>query len=195
MNLSIIFPLVLPQVLSNVQVLSIGSSAGALATHRSDTWEYILSNQAFTRFLRSPLLTTLVLSKVVFPGLLSECPYVENLSVSGPIDFGFETLCPTTIDKPQINSLSCGASLKTVQHLFPLFCTGRQSGEEVSWFSPVVDISALRQLVLFPEHGHSSDVTENFINYVADTLEDLNCGCVLLRLSFILLVHCVVELT
>jgi hypothetical protein len=30
---------------------------------------------------------------------------------------------------------------------------------------------------------------------VADTLEDLDCGCIILRLSFILLVHCVVELT
>ena len=124
-------------------------------------------------------MTTLVFSKVGFPGLLGECPYVENLSVLGPIDFGFQTLNPG-IYKPQINSLSCGTSLKTVQHFFPYFCTERQSGEEVSWLSPVVDISALRRLVLFPERGRSSDITENFTNYVADTLENLGCGCIIL---------------
>ena len=35
---------------------------------------------------RYPLLTTLVFSKVACPGLLGERRYVENLSVSGPID-------------------------------------------------------------------------------------------------------------
>jgi hypothetical protein len=199
MNLDVIFPLMLP-LLSNVQVLSIGSSAGAplLEGIRDEAWEYLHLNKAIIRFLRSPLLTTLVFSKIGFPRLLSECPYLENLSVSGPVDFGFQFLYPA-IYKPQINSLSCGASLKTFQHLFPYFWRERQSGEEVPWLSPAVDISALRQLVLFLERGHSikhsSDVTENFINYVADTLEDLDCGCIILRLSFILLVHCVFELT
>jgi hypothetical protein len=143
MNLHIIFPLILP-LLSNVQVLSIGRSADALMLdwrHLSPhTWEYILLNQALTRFLRSPLLTTLVFSKVGFPELLGECPFVENLSVSGPIEFRSQALSHTifpAIYKPQINSLSCGASLKTIQHLFPYFSTERQSGEEVSWLSPV----------------------------------------------------------
>lgn len=44
----------------------------------------------------------------------------------------------------------------------------------------MVDIPALRQLVLFTERGHSSGLTENFISYVADTLlEDLDCGCII----------------
>ena len=51
-----------------------------------DTWKHILLTQAFTRLLESPLLTTLVFSKVACPGLLGERPYVENLSVSGAID-------------------------------------------------------------------------------------------------------------
>lgn len=97
MNLIVIFPSILP-FLSNVQVLSVGSSADALGldwTHRPpDTWEHILLTEAFKRLLRSPLLTTLVFSKVACPGLLGECLYVENLTVSGPIDIGFQTLSP-----------------------------------------------------------------------------------------------------
>ena len=88
----------------------------------------------------------------------------------------FQTRSPP-LYKPQIKSLS---SLKTIQHLFPYFRTKRQSSEDVSWLSPMIDISALRQLVLFTERGHSSDLTENFINSVADTLEDLDRGCIIL---------------
>lgn len=75
MNLIVIFPSILP-------------------FRPPDTWEHILLTEAFKRLLRSPLLTTLVFSKVACPGLLGECLYVENLAVSGPIDIGFQTLSP-----------------------------------------------------------------------------------------------------
>lgn len=183
MNLFIIFPSILP-FLSNVQVLSVGSSADALVRDGTPPFrEYIPLTQAFTRLLRSPLLTTLVFSKIACPRPLGECPYVENLSVLGPIDIEFLTLNRANPPiykpqiKPQIKSLSCEASMKTIQHLFPYFCTEIiQSGE--------VDISALRQLVLSGERGHSSDLTENLINYVAGTLEDLDCGSVILPPKF-----------
>lgn len=85
-NMNIVFPSILP-LLSNVEMLTVGLTDGIMtnnAMHKLQvqyTWNATLSNEAITHFLGSPSLTTLVISKFGFPGLLSKCMHVKSLQV------------------------------------------------------------------------------------------------------------------
>jgi hypothetical protein len=179
-NMNIVFPSILP-LLSNVQMLTVGLTDGIMtadAMHRLQvqrTWNTTLSNEAFTHFLGLPSLTTLVISKFGFPGLLSKCIHVKTLKVQS-MEFELGTSTPNHC--PRISSLSCGASLPTVRYLMPGFRSKSQGNEK-----DIVNLSALRQLTLIPEFNYPEDMTQNLINYVADTLEDLDCGALVFRLS------------
>lgn len=174
-NMNIVFPSILP-LLSNVEMLTVGLTDGIMtnnAMHKLQvqyTWNATLSNEAFTPFLGSPSLTTLVISKFGFPGLLSKCMHVKSLQVRY-IDMEFESGRSTPDQCPRISSLSCGASLPTVRYLIPGFLLRSQGNEK-----DIVDLSALRQLTLIPEFNYPENMTQDLINYFADRLEDLDCG-------------------
>jgi len=181
-NMNIVFPSILP-LLSNVQMLTVGLTGGitlADAVHRlhvQRTWNATLSTEEFTHFLGSPSLTTLVISQFGFPGMLSKCIHVKSLKVRS---MGFEFGTSTTPDHCLwISSLFCGASLATVRYLMPGFCSKSQGNEK-----DIVDLSVLRRLTLIPEFNYPvEDMTQDLINHLADTLEDLDCGAVVFRSS------------